>query len=448
MGLAGSLRHGCLSSLAAISFCTLAVEPSSAWGLLPADSHVACSLTSQLVPTAAVSVLPPPDDKLPQIDSKQFQIDYRINPGGAELSAVELWYTRDKGQTWHCYGLAPDRKGPVTFIAPGEGLIGFFIIAYSKTGASSERPAANTAPQQWAFVDYTPPLVQLRQARLEQTASGERQVRLSWTVYDANLPSRPVGLYWKSKGKKLWRTIRTHVANCGRYDWRIPSGLSGEISIRLLVVDRGGNVVEGLFPQILVPKTPQATERGASASADATLTGPTTQPTKRTAAMPTPMQACSAGSLCQRGSWYVLRGDYELAAEQFREALKLNPSSTAARERLAEALCRQGEYSSAINTYEQLLELSPGHTAAMKGLGLAYLAQRQYPKAKEVLEQALAADGNDAQMWLDLGDAAMMAGDRDRAMNSWRKAATIDPKAAEVITRAKQRLSCPTKPPK
>ncbi|MCH7814769.1 MAG: hypothetical protein IID40_12205, partial [Planctomycetes bacterium] len=93
--------------------------------------------------------------------SKIFDVEYRVNPAALPLEAVRLWYTVDRGASWSSYGLDNDRQSPVAFHAPQEGLFGFYIVVENASGTSSAEPQPRSVPHLWAYIDYTPPVVQV-----------------------------------------------------------------------------------------------------------------------------------------------------------------------------------------------------------------------------------------------------------------------------------------------
>lgn len=181
---------------------------------------------------------------VPKVRAKLIEVHFNTpNPG--TVQAVDLWYTYDAGATWSPYDFDPQpRRSPVTFVAPSEGLCGLFVILRNEAGASAPPPKAGTKPQQWAFIDWTPPLVQLHLARKDLTFEQSRRVALKWTAYDKHLSNRPVDLYYMIKGQSIWRPIDLRLPNVQRYDWRVPAQVGGQVIIKLVVTDRCGNVVQ------------------------------------------------------------------------------------------------------------------------------------------------------------------------------------------------------------
>ncbi|MHC4235527.1 MAG: hypothetical protein ACYSUQ_10465, partial [Planctomycetota bacterium] len=127
-----------------------------------------------------------------KVRSKVFDIEYRVNEAALPLESVRLWYTRDKGATWQLYGQDEDRQPPLAFNAPEEGLYGFYLVVDNATGSSGPEPTDDTEALQWAYVDYTPPIVQLHRPRVDPRAVDNRHLSIRWTALDAHLPPRPI----------------------------------------------------------------------------------------------------------------------------------------------------------------------------------------------------------------------------------------------------------------
>ena len=194
------------------------------------------------------------------IRSQQFEIDYRLSEGVQPIESVVLWYTRDDGQTWRQHGADADRTPPVVFAASEEGRYGFFVVVRNAAGASSPDPAVGTPPLLSAFVDYTPPLAQLRFVQPAPDFPRPRELMICWTAYDAHLPSQPVALSFRRTGETTWTPIVKRIANTGRYDWPVPPAVVGTVHVKLTVRDRVGHVSESVSQAVpLAAATTQPT---------------------------------------------------------------------------------------------------------------------------------------------------------------------------------------------
>jgi predicted negative regulator of RcsB-dependent stress response len=65
-----------------------------------------------------------------------------------------------------------------------------------------------------------------------------------------------------------------------------------------------------------------------------------------------------------------------------------------------------------------------------------------------MLTRLLAANDQDTEARLDLGDVLFMMGDRDGARQQWNQAMTVDASAADIVQKARRRLDLygPTAP--
>jgi len=209
--------------------------------------------------------LPPPDAEVPRIGVREFHIHYQVAEP-TDVRDVELWYTPDCGNTWLRYeSESPQRSSPLSFVAPREGLYGFLVIVRNEAGASSPPPTRQTEPQQWCFVDWTPPLLQFHTVQKDAMFTASRRVLLRWTAYDAHLLDRPIDLYYLLADQPLWIPIEQHLPNSGRYDWRVPDSIGGRMIIKLVVADRGGHVVERFSEPLRIDAATPAASRPAEA---------------------------------------------------------------------------------------------------------------------------------------------------------------------------------------
>ncbi|MBI4580699.1 MAG: tetratricopeptide repeat protein [Planctomycetes bacterium] len=380
------------------------------------------------------------------IRSRQVELHYRVT--GSADAEVELWYTRDRGLTWHRWGKDEDRASPIVFSAPGEGLYGFVMIAHVAGSPTRPAPTSYESPQRWVFIDATPPLAQWDGAEPADDFATNRTLQLRWTAHDDNLTARPIRLMYQSTIDQAWHSIDEAVANTGLYDWKVPESLGGQITLKLIVRDQGEHVVERTFGPLALDryvansisaKPPAAGDANPQAAGDASSRpAAATQPAS-TARVDLLKQRMAA-DLHRQASWHLGRGQYAVAAERLREAIDQDPDLLEARQDLAGIFYRQQDYDRAVAEYQTVLGRNPNHESALYGAALAYVAKRDYHQSREMLTRLLAVNDRNAEAWLDLGDVLFMMGDVINARGQWRRALKVDPAATEAIAKAQRRL--------
>ena len=383
------------------------------------------------LPTLAAN--PPPDHQIPKVQTRSVEIEYRVNEAALPLTRVELWYSRDNGDSWQRFGVDEDRQSPLVFEAPEEGLYAFYVIAENRMGASSPPPSAATLPQQWAFVDFTPPIVQLHPVQVQQPAGGREQLQVRWTAIDANFDARPITLSYRLAPDGEWAEIGERLANTGRFDWTPPEQLEGRVVVRLTVTDRSGHRVSAVTRAVDLIK---------NSAGDAGLAAADTS----SAAEPAPAALDAAAeqraeALFRRGVLHKERGEYRLAAARFQDALAINPHMPEALVNLGETLYFREEYADSIEAFEWAVKFEPGWTEARRGLVRSLMALNRYDAAAAHLGQILQQTPTDGAAWLTLGDVAMARGDELVARENWQKAVTLNPAAKDVVERAQSRLN-------
>ena len=372
-----------------------------------------------------------PDDPT-RVPSRVFEIQYEINAEAQPLESVQLWYTLDRGRSWHLYGADEDRQPPFTFSAPAEGLYGLFFVVSNATGASSNPPDGNSEAHHWVFVDYTPPVVQIHPAR-QTTVMGKPVVQIRWTALDTHLDSRPIELAYRRPPDTRWYPLTdTPLPNTGRYDWRVPPDLTGPVELRVGVTDKGGHHAEATSDAFEVQNspTPAVTQRGAG-----TMNSHLLEPSTATTAA-----RARAANLYAEGLNLRDRGDDEGAIKRLREAGRLDPEFTQAFAALAPILYRTGNTERALDAYKIVLRQQPNQRAALRGAAQIETQQRDYPSAEGRLQRILEHNPNDVEVWMHLGDLALLQGDELSAREHYLRAMTLDPKANAVIAEAKKRF--------
>lgn len=376
--------------------------------------------------------------QLVTVQTKQFAVQYQANASSVPLTGADLWYTQDRGRTWHRYGRDADGRSPIEFLAPREGRYGFFLVLHNRFGSSSGPPTRGTRPQQSVFVDFTPPVVQFHDARLHRASNGVRTLRVRWTAYDTQLPPRPVRLAYRLDGQPNFLPVVDPIANRGRFDWVLPLAVTGRAWIRLTIVDRGGHAVRlerGPVDLGQPPAKPTATQPAATQPADDAAPRAQTAPPARDAI------ARAAQSRYDLGAWHHRRGELDLAATRFREALRRDPQHTTARNDLAAILHERGASGQAAALYEAVLRQNPTDSTALQGQALAYLAMRDYRNAQQRLGTLVDLEPDNADAWLQLGDAALFGGDAAAARQHWSYVLKLASNDRDMRTRAAARLA-------
>ncbi len=396
---------------------------------------ICLSVAAAWVSANAVRGAQPPNPRyVPRVASQQFDVSYELETGSSPVELIELWYTMDVGQTWRRFGQAPGAARSIAFNAGDEGLFGFFVVANDAAGASSPPPDGVTEPQFWAFVDYTPPVVQLHAIEQRMPASIPPVVVVRWSAIDTQLPTRPIELSYRTAAGSAWTSVAGELANSGSYDWRVPESVDGHVTIRVTVRDRGGHVVEDtseavtiVYPDPSAPLARAADEivaRLASGGSTATDSGQT-----------------RGYQLFQKGLKHAARGENRLAISRLKDALSVEPGMTEALVELGRALYAEGDLQRSIEAYNLALAQRPGSRDVLEGLASAFIGQRQFGDAVQQLSRIVQSNPKDADAWLNLGDIAIYQGDELLAREHYERAMTSDPEATEAIKKAELRLS-------
>lgn len=372
------------------------------------------------------------------VRSRVVDVRYEINEQAQPLTSVELWASADRGQTWQLHGYDEDRQPPVAFEAPTEGLWALFVLAENSSGPSSQRPTSNTPPHAWVFVDFTPPVIQLHPLRAT-TLIGQRVVQVRWTAIDAHLSARPIELEYQSVEAAAWTPMCVEpLANTGRFDWRIPDGLRGAVSIRATVTDRGGHRV-GSTSQVVEIGTavaepvddavPPGVERRPGGAGDSFQSAPASP------------RVPGAVRLVAEAQAFGEMGDFRRSVARLREAVRLDPQHAEAFAELGRMLYLLGDLDRAQDAYTIALNQQPRMRAALKGAAMVDRQRHDYASATKRLRTILRNHPDDAETWMHLGDIGIFQGDELLAKECYLRATRIDPAATQTIEEAQRRLA-------
>lgn len=171
-----------------------------------------------------------------------FELDYDVESAGSlGIDRVELWGTRDGGQTWSSFGIDDDNKSPMLVTVHEDGIYGFRVVVRNGAGLGGKMPRAGDKPEVWIGVDQTRPSAQI--LNTEQTGGSEAgQLLIKWKADDPMLANRPISLLVSDSPGGPWSPVATDLENSGEYLWPLDGRARERIYLRLEARDRAGNL--------------------------------------------------------------------------------------------------------------------------------------------------------------------------------------------------------------
>lgn len=201
------------------------------------------AVVTNMAPTNVTPVpsTPEPPAYRHLVNGTRVFLEYQIEQAGASgVGKVEIWLTRDAGQTWQKLGEDLDRKSPAEVTLPGEGLFGVSLVVANGRGFGAMPPKAGDAPEWWIEVDATKPKAELLNVRSGQSDDGSLEI--SWSAKDKNLTDDAVDLFFATERQGPWQSIAKGLKNDGVYRWTPGPNAGSHAFIRLVVRDMAGNV--------------------------------------------------------------------------------------------------------------------------------------------------------------------------------------------------------------
>ncbi len=162
-------------------------------------------------------------------------------------------------------GLDSDSQSPMLVTVADEGLYGFRFVFHSAYGRPTPPPQSGDSPDLWIAVDVTEPRARI--LSVDQSVDRPRQVTIRWQASDRQLAAAPISLYYGDRAAGRWAPIAKDLANSGRFDWTIPSGVPDQADFRLEVRDSAGNLSVAETPRAIPlapPLRARRTERAPS----------------------------------------------------------------------------------------------------------------------------------------------------------------------------------------
>jgi len=192
-------------------------------------------------PAATTADMPMPENR--RISNQtRVKLDYQIETKGPSgVGRIEVWATRDMGQSWQKIHEDQDRQPPLELNLPGEGLFGLVLTAINGRGIGSQPPKTGDAPDMWIEVDTTRPVAALTDIRLGGPEDGGA-LHIRWSARDRNLAAQPIDLFYSATREGPWTPIARNVRNDGYFKWTAPTEAGAQAFIRIAVRDLANNV--------------------------------------------------------------------------------------------------------------------------------------------------------------------------------------------------------------
>ena len=197
------------------------------------------------------------------INTTHAVLDYRIDQvGPSGVGKVEVYMTTDQGQTWQRLGEDADRRSPVEFDLPGEGLFGIRLAVTNGNGFGGTSAAARRRADLLDRSRYHQPVraAPARSSRWSPTAPS----RSAGSATDKNLGAEPVNLYYRTRHDGPWQAIARSSRTTACYRWAFPRDAAAQFFVKVEVTDLAGNIarVETPNPVVLDMTEPRATVVG------------------------------------------------------------------------------------------------------------------------------------------------------------------------------------------
>lgn len=133
----------------------------------------------------------------------------------------------------------------------------------------------------------------------------------------------------------------------------------------------------------------------------------------------------------EKGDLESVRGNYEWAAYEYRDAIHLSPRDPMLRNKLGIAQMKLHDLGGARKSFRQALKVDPQLVPALNNLGAVALLDKKYKPAANYFKQALAMDESVAATHVNLAEAWIGLHQIDRAMNEYARALELD---ADVLS--------------
>ncbi len=139
------------------------------------------------------------------------------------------------------------------------------------------------------------------------------------------------------------------------------------------------------------------------------------------------MKAQAATSAMASGATFFQKKDYTRAANEFKRAISLDPTTSQPYNLLANAYLAQNKYDEAIKSYKTSLSLDPTQDSVHTNLGNIYLQQKKYNLAEKEFKEAARLNPTDTLAPYTLGQLYLQTDRLSEAEAQFRKVSKMAP---------------------
>jgi tetratricopeptide (TPR) repeat protein len=160
-----------------------------------------------------------------------------------------------------------------------------------------------------------------------------------------------------------------------------------------------------------------ATLRKATDSIKETLTiSPKVVPAPDPLALNNSQESINPTVFFSLAGFYESQGKLDLAVQQYKKGLDVDPSNVNGWIKFARMYDRQGDYRQAQMAYRRVLELSPDHPTALNDLGLCHARHGDFEQAMASLQRAVSISPNKKLYRNNIATALVASGRHDDAL--------------------------------
>lgn len=135
----------------------------------------------------------------------------------------------------------------------------------------------------------------------------------------------------------------------------------------------------------------------------------------------------------ERGATYDSLQLYDLALEDYKSAIEINPFLASAYNNRGTTYLNLKKFDQAISEFEKAIKLEPSLAMAFLNLGISFHKISEFEKAKQAYENALKLDSFDPLIYYNRSITYESESKFDRALSDLTKAIEINPKYAQAL---------------
>ncbi len=165
-----------------------------------------------------------------------------LDPGGAGVESVRLYFSTDGGDTWTEDAFDGDGESPIEWTPERSATCGIYLAGTDRAGNAAPGPVPGAAPQLAAVQVRVGPGVALVSPSGPGPYKGGDAISVRWEATGTDLPEESVSVEFSLDGGATWKPVAADQPPAGAFEWTLPKTDTEQALVRVTACNARGDV--------------------------------------------------------------------------------------------------------------------------------------------------------------------------------------------------------------